>query len=80
MELLFVCIKIFCARILDVTIATFRQNILLKGRCVLGSVLAFAEIKRSPYDSDSKFVDSNILFFGFCNGDFDWKFIIQTFY
>ena len=44
MELLFVCIKIFCARILDVTIATFRQNILLKGRCVLGSVLAFAEI------------------------------------
>ena len=44
MELLFVCVKIFFARILDVTIATFRQNILLKGRCILGSVLAFAEI------------------------------------
>ena len=44
MELLFVCIKIFFARILDVTIATFRQNILLKGRCVLGAILAFAEI------------------------------------
>ena len=44
MELLFVCIKIFFARILDVTIATFRQNILLKGKCVIGSLLAFAEI------------------------------------
>ncbi len=44
MELLGICIKIFFARILDVTIANFRQNILLKGRCFFGSILAVLEI------------------------------------
>lgn len=44
MDLLFMCVKIFFARILDVTIATFRQNIMLKGKLVLSTILAFIEI------------------------------------
>ena len=44
MDLLFVCVKIFFARILDVTISTFRQNIMIKGKSLLGAVLAFFEI------------------------------------
>ncbi len=44
MTTLFICIKIFFARILDVTISTFRQNIMLKGRIIIGTVLAFFEI------------------------------------
>ena len=44
MELLFICVKIFFARILDVTISTFRQNIMLKGKIVISAILAFFEI------------------------------------
>lgn len=44
MDLLFICVKIFFARILDVTIAVFRQNIMLKGRYVISTILAFLEI------------------------------------
>ncbi len=44
MEMFFICVKIFFARILDVTIATFRQNILMKGKIGVGSILAFLEI------------------------------------
>ena len=44
MELLFICVKIFFARILDVTISTFRQNIMLKGKIVISTILAFFEI------------------------------------
>ncbi len=44
MSVLLLCGKIFFARILDVTIATFRQNIMLKGKNFLGAFLAFLEI------------------------------------
>ncbi len=44
MELFFICLKIFSARILDVTIATFRQNVMLKGKIIGSSILAFIEI------------------------------------
>lgn len=44
MELLFICVKIFFARILDVTISTIRQNIMLKGKIVISTILAFFEI------------------------------------
>ncbi len=44
MDLLFMCVKIFFARILDVTIATFRQNVMLKGHYVISTILAFFEI------------------------------------
>ncbi len=44
MNIIFICIKIFFARILDVTICTFRQNILLKGKMLLAAILAFFEI------------------------------------
>ncbi len=44
MNLFFMCIKIFFARILDVTIATFRQNVMLKGHYIISTCLAFIEI------------------------------------
>lgn len=44
MEIFLLCGKIFFARILDVTISTFRQNIMLKGKNLIGGCLAFLEI------------------------------------
>ena len=44
MSLFFVCVKIFFARILDVTISTIRQNFMLKEHYVLSTILAFFEI------------------------------------
>lgn len=44
MEIALLCGKIFFARILDVTISTFRQNIMLKGKNIIGAFLAFLEI------------------------------------
>lgn len=41
MTLFFICVKIFFARILDVTIGTLRQSVMLKGKIYLTSVLAF---------------------------------------
>lgn len=42
--MIFVCLKIFFARILDVSISTFRQHILLKGKILIGPILAFFEV------------------------------------
>jgi len=44
MNLFLTCVKIFFARILDVTISTFRQSIMLKGKLFLSTILAFFEI------------------------------------
>ncbi len=44
MELFFVCVKIFFARILDVSISTVRQNFMLKEHYFISTVLAFFEI------------------------------------
>ena len=43
MNLLFLCIKIFLARVTDVSIGTFRTLIMVKGKIVLSSILAFIE-------------------------------------
>ena len=43
MELLFVCVKIFLARILDVAIGTIRQSTMLKGKIFITALLAFLE-------------------------------------
>lgn len=43
MDLFFVCIKIFFARILDVTIGTIRNNAMLREKTFLGVALAFFE-------------------------------------
>ncbi len=43
MSLFFICIKIFFARILDVTIGTIRNNVLMHEKTILGAFLAFLE-------------------------------------
>ena len=44
MTLFFICIKIFFARILDVSIATLRQMVMLKGKLFISTILAFIEV------------------------------------
>ena len=44
MNLLFLCTKIFFARILDVSIGTIRTLIMVKGKLFLTSILAFLEV------------------------------------
>lgn len=44
MELFLMCLKIFFVRIIDVSIATIRQNVLHKDYVWLGSLLAFLEV------------------------------------
>ena len=43
MDLFFICIKIFFARILDVTIGTIRSNVMLKEKTFVATSLAFIE-------------------------------------
>lgn len=44
MELFFLCLKIFFARILDVTIGTVRTMLMVKGKTYIMGVLAFFEV------------------------------------
>ena len=44
MELLLLCIKIFCVRILDVSLGTVRTIITVKGRNLLASMVGFIEV------------------------------------
>ncbi len=44
MELFFLCIKIFFARILDVSIGTTRTMLMVKGKTILMVILAFFEV------------------------------------
>lgn len=43
MSLFFICLKIFFARILDVSIGTMRARVMLQDKTILGVVLAFLE-------------------------------------
>ena len=43
MELLFLCIKIFVARIIDVTLATLRTVYSVKGKTILAGLIGFIE-------------------------------------
>lgn len=44
MELFFLCLKIFFARILDVSIGTVRTMLMVKGKTIIMAVLAFIEV------------------------------------
>lgn len=44
MELFLLCIKIFFARILDVSIGTVRTMLMVKGKTVIMTILAFIEV------------------------------------
>lgn len=44
MELFFLCIKIFFARILDVSIGTVRTMLMVKGKTIIMAILAFLEV------------------------------------
>ncbi len=42
--MVFICLKIFAARILDVSISTFRTMIMIRGKKILSVCLAFVEV------------------------------------
>lgn len=44
MELLFLCIKIFCVRIIDVSLATCRTIVTVKGKNIYAAMIGFVEI------------------------------------
>ena len=44
MHILFLCIEIFLARIIDVSLGTIRTIIVVKGRNLIGSILGFIEV------------------------------------
>lgn len=44
MELFFLCLKIFFARILDVSIGTVRTMLMVKGKTLIMAILAFIEV------------------------------------
>ena len=44
MELLFLCIKIFFVRILDVSLGTIRSIVMIKGNPKLASMIGFIEV------------------------------------
>jgi len=44
MELLMLCIKIFCVRILDVSLGTVRMIVTVKGNKVVASLIGFIEV------------------------------------
>lgn len=44
MELLFLCIKIFMARILDVTMGTCRTVMVVKGKTLYATIIGFIEV------------------------------------
>lgn len=86
MTTLFICIKIFFARILDVTISTFRQNVMLKGHVFIGFFLAFFEILIWFYvarealliEIDSLFIPISYSL-GYATGTFIGTFLSQRF-
>lgn len=44
MNLIIMCILVFCSRIVDVSLGTIRTNIVVKGKNLLGSLIGFVEI------------------------------------
>lgn len=44
MELLFLCIKIFCVRIMDVSLGTIRTIVTVKGKTAYASLIGFIEV------------------------------------
>lgn len=44
MELFLLCLKVFCVRIVDVSMGTFRTIVTVKGKKVLASMIGFVEV------------------------------------
>lgn len=86
MELFFLCIKIFFARILDVSIGTVRTMLMVKGKTVVMVVLAFLEVfiwflvAREALITDVESILIPISYsLGYATGTFIGSFISNTF-
>jgi uncharacterized protein YebE (UPF0316 family) len=86
MELFFLCLKIFFARILDVSIGTIRTMLMVKGRTFIMSFLAFIEVfiwflvAREALITDVKSIFIPISYsLGYATGTLIGAFISNTF-
>ncbi len=86
MELFFLCLKIFFARILDVSIGTVRTMLMVKGKTIIMTILAFIEvfiwfiIAREALITDVKSIFIPISYsLGYATGTFIGSFISNTF-
>ncbi len=86
MELFFLCLKIFLARILDVSIGTVRTMLMVKGKTLFMAILAFFEvfiwfiIAREALITDVKSFFIPISYsFGYATGTLIGSFISNTF-
>lgn len=86
MELFFLCIKIFLARILDVSIGTIRTMLMVKGKTVIMVVLAFLEVfiwflvAREALITDVKSIFIPISYsLGYATGTLIGSFVSNTF-
>ena len=86
MELFFLCLKIFFARILDVSIGTVRTMLMVKGKTIIMVILAFIEVliwfivAREALITDVKSIFVPISYsLGYATGTLIGSFISNTF-
>ena len=72
MEILMLCIKIFCVRIVDVSMGTFRTIVTVKGQKLLASMIGFVEVFIwFVIVKEALSTDSTSIFIAFAYGHFD---------
>ncbi len=86
MELFFLCVKIFFARILDVSIGTIRTMLMVKGKTLIMVILAFLEVfiwflvAREALVTDIKSIFIPIAYsLGYATGTFLGSYFSNTF-
>ena len=86
MELFFLCVKIFFARILDVSIGTIRTMLMVKGKTLVMVILAFLEVfiwflvAREALVTDIKSIFIPIAYsLGYATGTFLGSYFSNTF-
>ena len=86
MNLLFLCVKIFMARILDVSIGTVRTLIMVKGKLFITTILAFLEaliwvlvVKEALITEISSFLVPISYSLGYATGTFLGSYICNNF-
>ncbi len=86
MELLFLCLKVFFVRILDVSLGTMRTIVTVKGKAVVASLIGFFEVLvwfivvREALNTDSNSLWIAVSYAsGFATGTYIGSFLSNTF-
>lgn len=86
MELLVLCIKVFCVRIMDVSLGTIRTIVTVKGKAIVASLIGFFEVLiwflvvKEALNTDSNSIWIAISYAGgFATGTYIGSFLSDTF-